>query len=457
MPLDFAKLRVDPAADIPLYRQIATGLEQAIRDSRAAAGTRLPPARDLARQLHVNLVTVMTAYRHLVKHGWVESRVGSGTYVCARLDDLSRTATPGGPVPGPAPLFPTDVLRRIIDHILDTEGSAAFGYDDPGGYPPLQASIREYLHSAGIEADGSEIVIFSGAQQGLSVIVQALVQRGDWVLVERPTYPGILRLLQRAGAQIAPVDVEPDGLDLKAVRRLLRTRPIRLAYVMPTYQNPTGVCYSDAMKQELAALCAAQSTTLLEDDSLSDLDYGNGRHRPLRAVAPGDAGLYLKSFSRLLMPGFRLGFCLSPAPVAAMLRKAKEETDLFTSGFFQRVLHLFLRHGYLAEHVARLETAERAHFQACLRSAQAILGPAGFALTLPAGGPRLWVGLPRGVDPERFRRAAQQHALPFAAGGDFAVDGATATCLSLTFGGVAPAEWARQLRALARLAGKPSR
>jgi len=440
-------IQIDPADRRPRYRQIAEAVQAQLRDGQARAGLKLPPARLLAARLKVNPGTVVQAYRFLTAEGWVESRVGSGTFVCERLEDPA-PAKPALEERLPE-LFPTATLKRVISHILNTDCARAFSYDDIAGYPPLLESLRSYLRSAGIEAGEDELVIFSGAQQGLSVIVQALLQRGDWVLVERPTYPGILRLLQRVGAQVEAVDLGADGPDLRACERILRTRPVRLFYTMPVYQNPTGICYSADKKRALLDLCATHGVTLVEDDSLSDLDYGSGRPLPLRAVAgAGHDLLYLKSLSRLLMPGFRLGFCLTPPATAARLRRAKEEADLFTSGFFQRVLHLFLRHGYLAEHVRRLETSERRHFRAALNTAHRVLDPAAFRLLEPAGGPRLWVQLPPGVDPARFAMLCIERHLPATPGAEFAPDGSTAGWLSLLFGHVRIPDWERQLRGL---------
>lgn len=437
-----------------LCRQIAHQLAEGIRRGRLPPRTRLPAARDLARRLGVNPATVVTAYRQLVRDGLVESHSGRGTVVCPPL-----TAAPADGAAGASPLeslpdldlFPTAAVRRVILHILDTEGGRAFGYDEPGGYPPLQASIRRYLEQGGIDCGGQTLTIFSGAQQGLSVISSVFLNRGDWVLVERPTYPGILRLLRRAGAQVEAVDVGPGGPDLRAVERVLATRPVRLAYLMPVYQNPTGVCYRESVARRMLQLCAAHGVMIVEDDTLSDLDFGAGRHRPLRALAgPAADLLYLKSFSRLLLPGFRLGFCLAPERHASVLRRAKEEADLFTSGFFQRVLHLLLAHGYFAEHLAELEKRERRRFRAAVAEARRELLPVGFRLLPPAGGPRLWCLLPPGVAPERFAAACAERRLAVAAGTEFSPDGATATGLSLVYGGVAPAAWTALLRALRR-------
>ncbi len=474
-------IQLEREAKTPLAEQIAAGIRLRIREGALPPHAKLPPARTLAKRLGVNPATVVAAYRKLAAEGWTASRVGSGTYVCPQLDIPAAGLVPAGGRLGAEPraasshfnlrstgarpveagggsateIFPAVVLKRIIDHILDREGARAFGYTEVAGHPPLLEALRGYLREGGIEQGDDEIIIFSGAQQGLSVIVQALLHPGDWVAVERPTYPGILRLLQRAGACVEAVDLLPDGApDLRAIERLFRTRPIRLFYGMPVYQNPTGACYPPEARRRLLELCAKHGVTLVEDDSLSDLDFGNGVFRPLRAYqAPSTKHeaaeiIYLKSFSRLLMPGFRLGFCLAPPRVAAMLRRVKEESDLSTSGFFQRVLHLFLHHGYFREHLAQLQAMESARFAEAVKQVENVLLPAGFRWLRPQGGARVWLQLPVGADAAAFFAESARRGLPLKPGAEFAPDGATAdwfTVETAALTGRSGAEFARTL------------
>ena len=505
-------IQIERGAKAPVAEQIAEGVRRRIREGGIPARTRLPPVRALGKRLGVNPATVAAAYRRLVAEGWAEAKVGSGTYVCPQLDaPVAESATAGAEsataaaAPDPADIFPTAALKRVIGHLLDREGARAFGYTGASGHPPLLDELRGCLRGCGIAPGADELVIFSGAQQGLSVIVQALIRRDDWVAVERPTYPGILRLLQRAGARVEAVDLLADGgPDLRALERLFRTRPIRMFYGMPAYQNPTGTCYPPAARRSLLELCAKHGVTLVEDDSLSDLDFGNGIFRPLRAevgqsksgermhlsphskarhasstaVRPGadvlECGnkerlplsnqsgapdsvngfpeiIYLKSFSRLLMPGFRLGFCLAPPRVAEQLRRVKEETDLFSSGFFQRVLHLFLHHGYFREHLARLQAFEAARFAGAVKRVERELLPHGFRWLRPLGGPRVWLQLPAGADSVAFFAESAKRGLPLKPGAEFSPDGSTADWFALETADLAGRPGAELARTLAAM------
>ncbi len=436
---------VDATAAEPVYRQIAGQFAGQIHSGRLPAGTRLPAARELACRLRVNSVTAVTAYRHLARQGLVVSRVGRGPHVAGPTD--------GG---GSAGRFPLAVLKRIMDGVLERDAEAAFAVADGLGHEPLRAAIRRYLEAQGIALAGTDVAVFSGAQQGLSVLVRLLVQRDDWVLVERPTYPGILRLLQGVGARVESVEVGPAGMDPRAVERLFRTRPFRLAYVMPVYQNPTGVAYAVTAKRRLLALCREHGVLLLEDDARSDLNYGHGRHVPLRALARRDEVrqlLYLKSFSHLLLPGFRLGFCLAPERLLPALRQAKAEADLFTSGFFQRVLAQFLDEGALAAWVGDLEARERRNFKRALAAARRRLRPLGIRWIEPAGGDTLWCQLPAGLASLRFLSLAQVAGVPVMGGNEFVTDGTMADYFRLNFGGLTAAAWERVLAEVAAAVG----
>jgi len=420
-------IRLAPRAEAGggVAAQIVQALTAAMAGGELAAGARLPSTRMLARQLGVNPLTVAAAYRRLAAAGLVAARVGSGTRVSPLAALPPPPAGGGGGAGDPvAARFPLERLRRIMDQVLATAGAAAFGYDDPGGLPEFKAAVCAYLAGRGIAAAAERLVVISGAQQGLSVLVQALIRRGDWVLVERPTYPGMLRLLQRAGAQVEGVDLTPEGPDLRVVERLFQTRPVRLFYTMPAYHNPTGFCQPPAVMDRLLELCRRHGVTLVEDDAGSDLDYGLGRPPGFaQRAAPGDDLIHLKSFSQLLLPGLRLGFCLAPERTAALLRQVKQESDLMTSGFFQRVLCQFLANGWFDDWLRELEALERERFAALLAVA-AGLREAGFQVAPSRGGLRLWVRLPPGTAAERFLATATARALPVRGAAEFATDGA---------------------------------
>ncbi len=449
---------LDRSLPLPLYIQLADGLECEMREGRLAAGQRLPSARDLARRHGTTPVTVNQAFRRLRARGLVVSRVGSGTYV-------SGCAASAPPVRAraaflhldrrepPASLFPTDVVRQIMDRILDEEGGEAFAYGEPGGDAALKEVLTSDLVEAGFGISERAVVVFSGAQQALSLLFRVWLQRGDWVLVERPTYPGVLRLLQQVGARVESVEVGPEGPDLERLAQALAVRPVRLLYTMPVYHNPTGICWSPERKRRVAELCAERGVLLVEDDALSGLDFGQGRPQALAACAPACRNIaYVRSFSMILMPGFRLGFCLAPRDLANTLTRAKEQADLLTSGFFQRVLCRFISAGHMRRHLGVIEPYYRALFGRAVAAATEILGGAGFRLTPGAGGPSLWCRLPDGVSGDRFQRHCIAAGVGVVPGEQYSVDQSTADGVGLAFSRLRTEEWIDGLQRVASAA-----
>ncbi len=442
----------------PLYVQLADQLERAIRDGALGPGVRLPSARSLASALATTPVTVQQAFQRLRSRGLAASRVGSGTYVAG---SRPAAAAPAGQAAHisldrrepPAALFPADVIRQIMDRILDDEGGEAFAYGDPGGDRDLKEVLSGDLVESGFGLSGRDLVVFSGAQQALSLLFRAHLQRGDWVVVERPTYPGVLRLLQQSGARVEAVDVGPDGPDPERLAQVLDMRPVRLVYSLPVYHNPTGLCWSVECKRRVAELCAARGVVLVEDDALSGVDFGHGRPRALAACAPACRNVvYVRSFSMILMPGFRLGYCLAPRELANTLKRAKEEADLLTSGFFQRVLCRFISEGHMRRHLTLIEPYYRDLFARATAAAEAILAPAGFSLTPGRGGPSLWARLPEAVPGGLFGRHCIREGVGVVPGESYSLDQSTADGVGLAFSRLHPEAWEEGLRRVARAA-----
>jgi len=446
---------LDRELPVPLYVQLADGIERAIREGRLAPGAKLPSARDLAREHGTTPVTVNQAFRRLRSRGLAVSRVGSGTYVSGSGPAAAASSPPTAFLhldrrEPPAALFPADVIRQIMDRILDEEGGEAFAYGDAAGDRDLKDVLTGELVEAGFGISERDVVVFSGAQQALSLLFRVHLQRGDWVLVERPTYPGVLRLLQQAGARVEAVDVGPDGPDPERIAQVLRVRPVRLVYTLPVYHNPTGICWSVERKRRVAELCAERDVLLVEDDALSGVDFGHGRPRALAACAPACRNvLYVRSFSMILMPGFRLGYCLAPRDLANTLKRAKEQADLLTSGFFQRVLCRFISEGHMRRHLSLIEPYYRDLFARATAAAAATLAPAGFRLTPSAGGPSLWCRLPDGVTGELFQRHCIRAGVGVVAGEQYSVDQSTADGVGLAFSRLRPEMWQEGLRRVA--------
>jgi 2-aminoadipate transaminase len=404
----------------PLYRQIRDGVRSAVLTGALGAGTRLPPERELAPTLGVNRTTITRAYQELAADGVVEARPGRGTVICAPLPASGETGSAGragalsgatleptwllglsafghgglGPDPGllrdltalsardgvisfaagtPAPdLVPLDRLQDALHEGLARTGGAALGYGPVEGLEALRLAIAARMATRGVTVTPDEILVLSGATQGLALAARALIEPGDDVVVEAPTYVGTLQTFGAAGARLIGVPVDEDGLRVDLLEPILARRRVRLIIVQPSQHNPTGATLVPARRERLLALARRHGVPILEDDAYGELWHEGPDPQPLKALDRGGLVLHLSTFSKTVAPGLRVGWLAAPAPVVARLALAKQFFDLNTGALPQIALNGFLASGDYDRHLGHVRTAyaeRRASMLAGLRPA----------------------------------------------------------------------------------------
>lgn len=471
-------IQFDRHGKLPVYRQIAQALSERIRTGELAPGERLPAVRTLARTLQVNTITVVKAYRELEQLGLVRARTGSGTFVVpggrvnvrapgigkeADLLGQGQVEIPPGAInfasatPDPG-LLPVAAVQRLLNRVIERDGGQAFAYQDSRGYLPLREAVASALGTLGICAAAGAIQVISGGQQGIDVVAKSLLGPGDAVLVECPTYPGAMAAFRSRGARILSVPLEADGPDLTALERLLATVRPRIFYVMPTFQNPTGVVYSRKKKEALLALAQRFGLTLLEDDYLRELNFTEADLTPLAALAPPEVPvLYLKSFSKVLLPGLRLAFLVVPPALGGEVLAAKHTSDIFTSGLFQRVFELFLRERTWEEQLGRIRAVYEERYRTMIAALRDTLPPE-ITFTPPPGGLNFWLRLPGKQDAAALYQEALKEGVVISPGALFVPAPGPSPWFRLTYASLTPEEirqgTARLGKACRRLLGK---
>ncbi|MDI3310441.1 MAG: PLP-dependent aminotransferase family protein [Thermoanaerobacterium sp.] len=338
---------VDKNKTTPLYIQIFNQFKKYIENGSIPPGYKLPTIRSLAKELGVNNVTVINAYRLLEANGYIEKRVGSGTYVSETvkqsdmpIEDIK--ALEHGQIlvnknminfssssPNPE-LFPVDDFKVIINKVLERDGGYAFEYQDTKGYMPLRKVIAEFIRKDDVNIDYEDVQIISGGQQGIDVVSKALINFGDCVFVESPTYSWAIASFKSRGAEIVDIELEKDGINIDVLEEKLRIFKPKLIYTMPVFQNPTGISYSMEKMKKLIEIANKYDTYIVEDDFSNELNFSNNQHLPLKSCDRYDRVIYIKSFSKIYMPGLRLGFILSPKNLINSFAEAKYVTDLST-------------------------------------------------------------------------------------------------------------------------------
>ena len=366
-----------------------------------------------------------------------ESAIRKMGTVGSRVPDLISFA-PGYPSPD---TFPWTECRGIIDSLLEDREASTLQYGPTRGFAPLLESLRDVLGTRGIEAAAEELLITTGSQQGLDLVARVLVDPGDVVLVELPAYTGALAAFRNAQATLVGVRQDAGGIDLDhlvAVATRLRAngqRP-RFLYVVPNFQNPTGVLLARERRAALLEAVTNLDLLLVEDDPYGDLYFGevHGRDetRPVKADDRDGRVIYLSSFSKTLAPGFRVGWMTAPAVIASRCEIAKQAIDLCTGALDQRVVWHALDSGLLAAQAPKL----RAHYEAkrdvmAAALARELDGQATW--DNPRGGFFLWAKLPGGIDAEALLRRALRHGVLFVVGRAFFVDGSGRDRVRLSF------------------------
>ncbi|MBA2347634.1 MAG: PLP-dependent aminotransferase family protein [Solirubrobacterales bacterium] len=351
----------------------------------------------------------------------------------------------------PAPeLFDVAALREAFATALDDRHAGrALQYSTTEGHAPLRQALAARMVARGLATDPDDVLITTGSQQALGLAASALLDPGDVVLVEDPSYLAALQSFALAGARLVPVPSGPDGPDLEIVRALVLEHRPKLLYVVPTFQNPTGRTISSGGRAALAALAGELGLWLLEDDPYGELRY-DGQALPSLGSFPGaeDRTIAVSSLSKVLAPGLRIGWLRAPEALKRALTIAKQAGDLHTSTVDQMAAATVLTAGGMDAHLARLRTTYRARRDALLDGLPAAL-PTGSSWNEPDGGMFVWARLPEGADATALLVAALRHDVAFVPGAPFYAGAPDPRTLRLSFTTHGQEEIAEGLRRLA--------
>jgi 2-aminoadipate transaminase len=323
--------------------------------------------------------------------------------------------------------FPVEELAAAAAKVFAQQGGGALQYSRTEGDEELRQWIaHRYLEKKGLHVDAERIVITNGSQQGLDLLGKALLDNGDGVLMEEPGYLGAIQSLSLFQPRFLPVTLNDDGLDLVLLAETLVSNKAKLLYAVPSFQNPSGVSYSDDNRAQVAALANEHRFVVVEDDPYGELRFAGREAKSFYHYLPQQTVL-LGSFSKVVAPGFRLGWLVAPDWLHEKLIIAKQAADLHTSSFTQRIMATFLADNNLDHHIARITDA---YGRQC-RAMQEALGrhfPKCIGFTRPEGGMFLWGRLPAGMDAMELFQAAVGEKVVFVPGNPFYTgNGSTAT------------------------------
>jgi len=371
-----------------------------------------------------------------------ESAIRRMGTVVARSTDLVSFA-PGYPAPE---LFPWAELRAIAGDLLNGSDAGTLQYGPTRGHRPLLESIREMLAERSIAVSIDQLLVTSGSQQGIDLIARVLVDPGDVVLVELPTFTGGIAAFRNIRADVVGVKQDDDGIsldDLDAVwqREHRAGKTVKLLYVIPNFQNPTGRLLSLEKRPLLLEWAARRDVLIVEDDPYGSLYFEDvataAETRPLRADDDNGRVLYLSSFSKTLAPGFRVGWMVAPPALIERFETAKQSTDLVSGILDQHVVHEAVRRGVVDRLAPQLRALYRQKRDVMEQALREQLGDR-LTWSQPRGGFFVWATLPDGCSDSAVLESALQHGLVFVTGSAFFVDGTGTNTIRLSFSAPTP-------------------
>jgi len=468
---------LDRESEEPIYRQLIRYVRAQIDSGMLTAGTRLPASRDLARTLSISRISVVNAYAELRAEGYLSAHAGRGTFVAgehaesdAPVQHLMQSNGNGHHHPLDAPLMPDRSLREMmrlarkpgvinfshgvpppeffpvhhlkdaLNIVLDRDGARALGYEQPEGYAPLRATVRDYVSALGIQCNPDQVLITGGTQQALDLIVQAILGEGDLLLTENPTYLGMLDIARTRRVQVMGIPMDEDGIRLDVLENIILDHHPRLLYVMPTFQNPTGHVMPIHRRRQLLNLANDYHLTLLEDSVYHEFRYEGDPVPPLKALDENGIVIHTSGFTKNLLPGMRIGYVIANTTHLERLIRVKQSADISTPGLNQRAIHLMLERGVLAKQLERNNRELRRRRDVAVDAARRFL-PTGSKFDIPEGGLYLWIELPKsGPTASELYISAIQMGVAYGIGSVFFTDGSGSYKIRLNFAAQKPTE-----------------
>ena len=355
----------------------------------------------------------------------------------------------------PAPeLFPVDEYRRAFEWVLEADGAQALQYGPSEGFRPLRTLLAERLTRFGMRSSAEDILITNGSQQALDLLGKMFLNPGDAVLVEKPTYLGALQAFNQYQATYVVVPMDEDGMRVDEVERVLSRQAssaprIKLIYALPNFQNPTGRTLSGERRPRLVELASRYGVPIVEDDPYGELRYEGEPLPTLKALDTHGCVIYLGTFSKILAPGFRLGWIVASGEVMEALLHAKQPSDLHTGMAPQMATYEVARDGFVDTHVERIKAFYKERRDVMLRAIEEHFPPDAH-YTRPGGGLFVWAELPPHIDTRELLLDAIQEKVAFVPGQGFHPDSTGTNTMRLNFSNVPPDQLREGIRRLGR-------
>ncbi|BAZ42851.1 GntR family transcriptional regulator [Calothrix sp. NIES-4101] len=388
-------ITLDNHSPLPLHQQIYEEVRQAILCGKLPPGQRIPSTRQMAKALGVSRSTVTQSYEQLLSEGYLETVIGSGTYICTQLPDdlfdsqpvesieknnsakikfseygMNLLQTKNVPILNEKQLeisfrygrpalnkFPIKLWKKLLDKYCNTSLEWLDYSTEPLGYKPLREAIAIYISRVrGINCEPEQVLITNGTQQALDLIIRLLIEPGNIIALEEPGYVSARLIFQAYGAKLLPIAVDESGLIVNKLVHSLEKENIRLVYITPSHQFPTGAILSLPRRLELLNWASQTGSLIIEDDYDSEYRYGDRPIPALQGLDNHNSVLYVGTFSKVLFPSLRIGYLVIPKNLVNIFARAKWLSDRHLPILEQQVLTDFIAEGHLERHIRKMRS-----------------------------------------------------------------------------------------------------
>ncbi|NLI60904.1 MAG: PLP-dependent aminotransferase family protein [Clostridiales bacterium] len=448
--------------DRPLYLQIRDYIRQMILRGLLSQGQKLPSTRELSDTLEVSRNTIILAYEYLEDEGFVKTIRGKGTFVSAvSIDyknvwdmDWNSRLTPYANMANRldivkheskwqkgmisfksiAPddkLFDVEDFKRAFQNRFSLEGEKLLNYGYAQGYKPLIDYLLHYMENKGVSTQGKSILITNGFTEGFDIVLSALVNPGNYILCENPTHNTAIKIMKLHHQKIIGIDMEEDGINLAKLEKALANNPVSMAFLIPSYHNPTGVIMSPQKRIQVLDIFARYKVPVIEDGFNEELRYSGSHLSPLAALCgSGNSVIYIGSLSKVLFPGLRIGWILGDKELISKLESVKRSRNIHTSFLDQALLYEYLSRGNLEKYLKKARKTYREKYDLAIECAREYIP---HKTVLGEGGLHIFIELADHVDARQVLTRSIRRNVIFMPGDIFYTDGKGSNTLRLGF------------------------
>ncbi len=449
---------IDRESNTPVYIQIFEQIRRQILSGELIPGFRLPAERKLADSLGVNRTTVLSAYRELKAEGLIGSRVGDGTIVLSYPDEelsvynssrqpewnqifsrysnrfdsylvkdllklASRTDVISFAIGIASPeTGPLQALEGIERELVANRSYRALIHTPTEGFLSLRRTVCKLMQKRGVYCQPDEVMMLSGSQQGIDLAARIILDPGDIVVVEEPTYFPAIQVFRTAGARVIGVPIDDKGMKVDALEQLLHRYRPKLIYTIPTFQNPSGAELELERRKRILELASKYNVIILEDDAYGDLCYEGHLLPVIKSMDTDGYAIYLSTFSKNIYSGLRLGWMVAHKKIIKEFASAKQLIDLHSNSLSQWIVERFIENGSLEAHLVKACNEYRTR-RDIMYEALSKYAPKDLIWNKPKGGYYIWCKLPDGVSSSKLVSKAAEYKVSFVPGSPFFASG----------------------------------